>query len=536
MKKTKAKRVSIFGTMALIGIGMGFLFWLFETLVHVYFFNPQKESFFRHFFYPDVHETWMRSFVTVLFILFGFYSQYIVNVRKKAERELHQQNAFYTKTIEALAYPFYVIDVNTYKIRIANSAACQHTLTEGGKICEGKICENVTCYEATHKRQNPCTGFEHGCPLEEVKRTKHPVSIEHIHYDADGGLRNVEVHAYPIFDDEENVTEMIEYSLDVTERKKAEKELKETRDNLEARVKERTRELAKTNRTLIKTAKDLEKVNAALQKSQVQLVQSEKMASLGQLSAGIAHEINNPTGFILSNLNTLSEYVKVFKKLLEQYESLFSAERKGNSKKKKISEIVEMRKDTGLEYILKDVDNLFKETRAGADRVKDIVEGLRSFAHTDEAKMVEGDVNKCIESALKIIWSEMKYKCELRKDLTKLPLTHCHPGQLNQVFMNILMNAVQAIPEEGGDITVSTKAVKTDIIVKISDTGTGIPTANISKIFDPFFTTKEVGHGTGLGLSISHGIVKRHGGSIEVESEVGKGTSFIVCLPIKNEK
>jgi len=534
MKTQAAKKISILGGMTLVGITLGFLFWMFETLVHVYFFNPQKESVFRHFFYPDTHELWMRSFVTVLFMLFGFYAQYIVNVRKRAEKELNRQNIFYDRTIESLTHPFYVIDVNTYKIRIANSAACEHELTKDGKLCKGKSCKNFTCYEATHKRNNPCTGLEHECPLEEVKRTKHPVTVEHIHYDLTGAFKNVEIHAYPIFDDKGNVTEMIEYSLDVTERKKSEKALKDAHDNLEARVKERTGELAKTNKALIKAAKDLEKTNTALQESQVQLVQSEKMASLGQLAAGIAHEINNPTGFILSNLNTLSEYVKVFKKLLEQYASLFDALEKGESNDKVFSEIAQTRKDPGLEYILNDIDALFKETRMGADRVKDIVGGLRSFAHADETKMVEADINRCIENTLKIVWSEMKYKCELRKDLKKLPLIRCHPGQLNQVFMNILMNAIQAIPDEGGLVTIETKAGKTGIIVKISDTGVGISPENLSKIFDPFFTTKPVGKGTGLGLSISHGIIKRHAGTIEVESELLKGTTFTVRLPIKN--
>jgi len=536
MKNSKVKKVSIFGKVALVGVLMGVVFWLFETLMHVTFFNPQKETFFHHFFYPNIHELWMRSFVTVLFTLFGFYAQYIVNLRKDAEKKLHRQNEFFYKTIESLTHPFYVVDVNTYKIKIANSAAYEHELTQSGEPVKAEDLNKITCYQMTHKRNNPCTGLEHMCPLEEVKRTKHPVCVEHVHYDRNRKRRDVEIHAYPIFDDEGNVSEMIEYFLDITQRKDAEKALKDAKDNLEMRVRERTQELAKANKTLIKTAKDLEKANIAFRKSQVQLIQSEKMASLGQLSAGIAHEINNPTGFILSNLNTLREYVKVFKKLLEQYDSLFDEERKGRSNKKKISEIVEMRKDTGLEYILKDVDNLFKETKTGADRVRDIVDGLRTFAHVDETKMIEADVNKCVESAIKIVWSEMKYKCELHKDLKKLPLVYCHPGQLNQVFMNILMNAVQAIPEDGGDITVSTKLEKTHIVLQISDTGCGISCENISKIFDPFFTTKEVGRGTGLGLSISHGIIKRHNGSIEAKSEEGKGATFIIRLPIKGKK
>ncbi len=160
------------------------------------------------------------------------------------------------------------------------------------------------------------------------------------------------------------------------------------------------------------------------------------------------------------------------------------------------------------------------------------IEGLRSFARLDEAEVKESDVNESIESTLRVVWNELKYKCEVHKDLGTLPLIRCHPGQLNQVFMNLFVNAAQAIPEKG-EITVETQATETEILVRVSDSGSGIPPEALSKLFDPFYTTKPVGQGTGLGLSISHGIVQKHNGTIEVESEMGKGTTFTVRLPIE---
>ncbi len=277
----------------------------------------------------------------------------------------------------------------------------------------------------------------------------------------------------------------------------------------------------------------LEKAHKDLKQTQTQLVQTEKMASLGQLAAGVAHEINNPMGFIMSNMRTMKEYVDTFKKLLTQYESLAATlTAKSPEQEKLLQEIDSLRATEDLAYILKDVDQLLSESIHGADRVKEIVQGLKSFARLDESEVKEANVNDCVEATLKIIWNELKYKCQVHKNLGVLPMIRCYPGQLNQVLINLLVNAAHAIPEKG-DVTIETNFAPPHVVIRISDTGKGIAKENLQRIFEPFFTTKAVGQGTGLGLSISYGIIQKHKGTIDVESEVGKGTTFTIRLPIQ---
>ena len=270
---------------------------------------------------------------------------------------------------------------------------------------------------------------------------------------------------------------------------------------------------------------------------ETQIVQSEKMASIGQLAAGVAHEINNPVGFIMSNLGTLQEYVGSLKKILAQYEALAKAVEPvaGDEAADSLDKIETLIQEEDLDYILEDVDELLKESLEGTERVKEIVQSLKNFARAEEIELKEADINEGIEATLKVVWNELKYKAEVHKRLGKIPRVLCYPGQLNQVFMNLLVNAVQSIPEKG-EITIETKVVGSDAIVRISDTGVGIPERDLHRIFDPFFTTKEVGRGTGLGLSISHSIVQKHNGSIHVDSKVGQGTTFTIRLPIREMK
>ncbi len=278
----------------------------------------------------------------------------------------------------------------------------------------------------------------------------------------------------------------------------------------------------------------LEEMNARFSQNQDQLIQSEKLAAIGQLAAGVAHEINNPVGYVKSNIGTLSEYVTTVKELLQQYYNLEEAIAGGDeTRQAEIRQrIVEIKKDEEFEYMLEDVDLLLEESIDGVERVKEIVQGLKSFARIDESQTKEANVNELIEITLKMVWNELKYKCNVEKDLKHVPLITCYPGQLNQVIMNLLVNAAQAIPGKG-DISISTEACDGHVVIRIRDTGVGIPKEHIPRLFDPFFTTKQVGKGTGLGLSVSHGIVQKHNGTIEVESEVGKGTTFTIRLPIE---
>ncbi len=304
-------------------------------------------------------------------------------------------------------------------------------------------------------------------------------------------------------------------------RKSAEKKLRKYSHNLEAMVKERTSELDKALKNL--------------QKTQSQLLQSEKMASIGQLAAGIAHEINNPTGFISSNISTLAEYEGDIKTLFAHYKDLISGLKGGegpNAVAEKMERIDALENEIDIDFILDDTPNLIKECQEGSERIKKIVIDLKNFAHPGNQKIKQADINRNIESTLNIVWNEIKHKAKVTKDYGDLPEVPCWPQQLNQVFMNLMINAAQAI-ERDGEIKIETRHVDGFVEVEISDTGVGIPKENIPKIFDPFFTTKEVGKGTGLGLNISYNIIKEHNGAIDVESTLGKGTKFTIKIPVQ---
>jgi len=300
---------------------------------------------------------------------------------------------------------------------------------------------------------------------------------------------------------------------------------------------ERLAEIAKrkeAEQQLTYAYEQLQHANEKLKANQVHLVQSEKMASLGQMAAGVAHEINNPVGFVTSNLGTLAEYTGVFKRLIEDYETLTDQVTPDQNTAEVLHRIAEMRQEEDLDFIREDIDALLTESLNGMNRVKEIVQGLKSFAHIDEAEMQIADINEGIEATLRVVWNELKYKCKVNTKLKPLPKIRCYPGQLNQVFMNLLVNAAHAM-EDRGEITIETEATESKIIIRISDNGVGIPEEHLSKLFNPFFTTKPVGEGTGLGLSISYGIIQKHGGSIEVDSEVGRGTTFTIYLPIEED-
>ncbi|OPZ58841.1 MAG: Sensor protein ZraS [Deltaproteobacteria bacterium ADurb.Bin510] len=304
---------------------------------------------------------------------------------------------------------------------------------------------------------------------------------------------------------------------DITDRIRLEDSLKTQNQILESAQ----RELEQTNLDLIRSY-------AELKETQAKVMQQEKMVSIGQLAAGMAHEINNPVGFIISNLGTLAKYASRLKGFIE--ESLLAVEDSALR-----ASIAQRKAELKIDAILDDIDDLIKESLEGAGRVKRLVLDLKSFSRVDEVEYKHADINECIESTLNIVWNELKYKAKVVKHLSELPQIKCYPQQLNQVFMNILVNAAHAI-EKQGTITIATSRAGDEIEIRISDTGCGIAPEIAQRIFEPFFTTKEVGKGTGLGLSITYGIVKKHGGDITVESEPGRGSTFIVKLPIVEER
>jgi signal transduction histidine kinase len=270
---------------------------------------------------------------------------------------------------------------------------------------------------------------------------------------------------------------------------------------------------------------ELARQQAELERLQAQIAQTEKMASLGQLSAGIAHELNNPAGFIYSNMGLLKEYLDRLERCLAVYDEISlpspAAER-----------IDAIKREIRYDNILSDLGSMVADCYTGAERIRDVVQNLRLFSRLDEAELKAVDLHEGIESTIRLV--SVYYssgRITLKREYGELPLVNCYAAQLNQVWMNLLVNAAQAIGDADGEVRISTRCHGQMVITSIRDTGCGIAPEHLSKIFDPFFTTKPVGEGTGLGLSISHGIIERHGGKLDVASVPGEGTTFTVSIP-----
>lgn len=317
---------------------------------------------------------------------------------------------------------------------------------------------------------------------------------------------------------------------------------RQAREKAEQLLESKSRELYLANEDLLAKNEQvsrrndaIEEANAALMKAQAQLVQSEKMASVGQLAAGVAHEINNPIGYITSNLGTLKSYTNVMRELITGYRQYSDSIKAGNADESLYLKMQEIQSREDIDFVLDDVAELVSDSLAGSLRVKEIVQGLKSFSRVDSADYSESDLHSGIESTLKVLASEMKYSCEVRLEFGDLPQVSCNLARINQVFLNLLVNASQSF-EQPGLVTISTRCDDTWVYLSISDTGCGIPEDKLGSIFDPFFTTKAVGSGTGLGLSISFGIIEEHGGTLSVKSEVGSGSQFTIKLPIHQEQ
>ena len=299
-------------------------------------------------------------------------------------------------------------------------------------------------------------------------------------------------------------------------------------------------ERALERRTLLRNArcykKDLEMRNAELaqQKAelvrlQAQMVQSEKMASLGLLAAGVAHELNNPAGFIYSNVDVLRRYVERLERCLFAYDEMSLPHQDA-------ARIAEIKTEIDYDSIVDDLSSILSDCYLGAERIRDVVQNLRLFSRLDESEIKQVDLNEGIEATVRLLSQYYRSdRITLKCDYGELPLVNCYAAQLNQVWMNLLMNAAQAI-ENDGTVRIQTVSDGKTVTVSVTDSGQGISPENLKRIFDPFFTTKPVGEGTGLGLSISHGIVEQHGGTIAVNNIPGEGTTFTIILPVDIEE
>lgn len=350
--------------------------------------------------------------------------------------------------------------------------------------------------------------------------------------------------AAPLRDETGRLIGAIETLQDITQRRVAENALMVAQLEVEKQVEDRTAELAKLNQALQEDVKrrtameqvltqrngELQSLNSKLQSAQQHLVQSEKLASIGQLAAGVAHEINNPIGYIFSNFGTLEKYLEDVFAVIHAYTQAEPSVGDATLRQR----LEELRKDTDLEFLLEDIPTLMRESREGIVRVRKIVQDLKDFSHVDATQEWQfTNINQGIDSTLNIVNNEVKYKADVIKEYGTLPEVQCMASQINQVVMNLVVNAAHAIGSQRGRITVRTGTDGDKVWIEVSDNGSGIPKDVLPRIFDPFFTTKPIGKGTGLGLSLSYGIVQKHHGDIAVNTSEGQGTTFRVTLPIQ---
>jgi len=342
------------------------------------------------------------------------------------------------------------------------------------------------------------------------------------------------------------------------ERKWTEDALLEAQGKLEAEMALRTEQLVNvrtlleadiarrknTERELLRRNQELSELNFTLSRAKEQLVQNEKLASLGQLAAGIAHEINTPIGYVQSNLHALENYLGDLFSLLDLYQQAMGpipqvTPRRAPTQLDIFTELERMREKIDLEFLRDDIPHLLKESKQGIHNVRRIVQSLKDFSRAEiSEEWQKYDVNQALEASLKVTYNEIKYRVKVMRRYGELPLIECMPQQLNQVFMNLLTNAAQAIPaDRGGQIEIATGHDGASVWIEVCDDGVGIAPHHLRRIFDPFFTTKSVGSGagsgTGLGLSLSYGIIQKHHGEISVHSEIGKGTRFRLLIPVR---
>jgi signal transduction histidine kinase len=257
------------------------------------------------------------------------------------------------------------------------------------------------------------------------------------------------------------------------------------------------------------------------------------MASLGQLTAGIAHEINNPINFVVSNINPLKRDIEDIHQVLNKYAEI----KDGGNVMEKLQEVSELKEQLDLNFVIEEINLLLKGIDDGANRTAEIVKSLRTFSRLDETDLKKADINDGLDSTLVLLNSSTNPKIEIIRQYEVLEPIECYAGKLNQLFMNVLKNAIQAVAarkysaNEAPTITITTKSIQDDVLVSIKDNGIGMDEATKAKIFEPFFTTKDVGEGTGLGLSIVYSIIEKHDGVIEVESQPGVGTEFTIYIP-----
>jgi PAS domain S-box-containing protein len=426
-----------------------------------------------------------------------------VSSRKNAENALIESQMRLEGIISSALDAIITVDSN-HNIVLFNDAA-EKMFKQNAYEVFGKPMELLIPKEARKQHKNNIKAFQ-GSATDQQKMGSSKRQLFGLK--SDGALFPIDASiSKQTIEDEIFFTAVIR---DITEQLKSEQVLKEYNKTLEGEVKVRTRLINRKNNELNNTLEEL-------RNTQEQLVESEKMASLG-LTAGIAHEINNPINFVTSTISPLKRDFNTIQKIVSSSN--------GNGSTKSLSD-----QSKEIKFLFGEITQLLNGIEEGAKRTKNIVLGLRNFSRLDEESFKKADLQEGLDSTLMLLNSKLRGQIDIEKKYGGIPLVECLPGKINQVFMNILSNAIQAIKGKG-KISISTSYKKDFVFISISDSGHGMSKEVQKRIFEPFYTTKDVGVGTGLGLSISYGIIDKHGGTIEVESKSRKGTTFVISLPV----
>ncbi|HLO86129.1 MAG TPA: PAS domain S-box protein [Nostocaceae cyanobacterium] len=428
---------------------------------------------------------------------------------KYQEAQLREQEQFLRSIYDGVEHPIFVIDISE-----------NGEMTYGGWNSATEKNTGFSSIEALGKTPEQVFGQEIGGEVKELclncLQSNKPIISEKF-YLVQGEETYWVITLNPLKDSQGRIYRLVGTTFNITERKKVENQLKQQTE-------------------------DLEKALQELKQTQIQLIQSEKMSSLGQLVAGVAHEINNPVNFIFGNVNHASQYIQDLVKLLQVYQKYYSG---------LTAEIRELEAELDLDFLIEDLMKLLKSMKVGAERIREIVISLRTFSRMDEAEMKAVNIHQGIDSTLMILEHRLKATpergaIEVIKEYGHLPLVECYAGQLNQVFMNIIANAIDVLEEaliqrkitKKPQISIRTQLIKpSQVTIRIADNGWGIKEEIKQRLFDPFFTTKPIGKGTGMGLSISYQIItQRHHGRLECFSEPGKGAEFIITIPLHQQE
>jgi len=427
--------------------------------------------------------------------------------RREAETLLARSEAFYHSLVETIPQHIYRKDLQG-RFTFANSNFCNEL---GKTLIEIVGKTDFDFYPAELAARYRKDDLE-------VIRAVQPRDVVEEHVTPSGKTLYVQVVKTAVYDDAGRVIGTQGLFWDVTEKRRAQLMVEQTNQRLE-----------EANQQLAEAVKSEHEAHEARKRAQSQVVQTEKLAGIGQMVAGVAHEINNPLAFVSNNVVVLQRDVGALRRVLDLYRQAEGALPEDISAQ--VKQVIE---EIDLPYTLENMDGLFSRSREGLRRIQQIVKDLRDFARLDEGEFQEADIDAGIESTVNIVQGYGKRKgVAVLMSLSPLPKVRCQAAKVNQVIMNLLTNAVDA-SKQGGEVCIRTRhdEAANEAVIEVQDTGTGVPQAIRERIFDPFFTTKPIGQGTGLGLSISYGIIKDHGGSIDLESEEGKGALFRIHLPI----